>query len=129
MREVFEGLPLREKEERLKQLIKTDERYVLAYAMVSLYYETSYAMGKSHHYTVFKAIYADGAKKLQWKLAVDCNVARTTLFNYRNDIIKCFEICIEKVKEFFNENEIKEIAVNEIVRDKAKLIFVALKNV
>ncbi len=113
-------VPLRAREENIKRLIETDGRYQEAYRMVRFYYEMNYKMGKSYHSRVFRAIYEGGMEKLQWKLANECNLSRTTLFDYRNEIVKCFEICLEEVKESSDEDGIKEIAVTETIREKSK---------
>ena len=41
-----------------------------------------------------------------WKLASSCNIAQSTLFRLRNEIVECFYACLED-----EQNTLKEIAV------------------
>lgn len=111
----MKGMPLRKKE-KIKRLIETDRRYKDACRMVRFYYETNYKRGKSFHYIVFRTIYEEGIKKLQWKLAKECNMSKMTLFDYRNEIVKRFEICLAEVKETIDRNIIKEVVVTETLQ-------------
>lgn len=88
---------LKEKESVIKNLIKNDNK-VAQTIFYNIYHHflLEYEMQKSNQFTVFCAIYVNDINVPAWKLANHCNVSRTTLFNYRNDIIKYFETCLDK---------------------------------
>ena len=88
---------LSKKEKRIiNLLLSNDSLYAKTFALVHNHYLINYLMAKSNHYLVLKAIYLDKINFPKWALANHCNISRTTLFDYRNDIINCFETCLKE---------------------------------
>lgn len=114
MEEILKEKYLRSKERKLKALIKTDERYKKAFFKMYSYYEIDDKMNRSNVFTVLKKIYIDNVTKASWYLAYICNISRTTLFGHRNEMLKCFEVCLKMV----DDEKIKEIAITKDFDDK-----------
>ncbi len=88
---------LREKENRIKLSISHGEiHFVATFNFLHKYYTLNTLTGKTPILSVFDAIYVENLDLPAWKLANYCHISRTTLFNYRNLIIKDFNICISK---------------------------------
>ena len=89
---------LTKQENIIKNLIASDDkRYADAFHLVYNYYRLDYLMGKSNYFLVLKAVYAENVNLSKWKLAQHCKVSRTSLFDYRHDIIKCFYISLNEI--------------------------------
>ena len=87
---------LRNKENKIKTLIYCgDHLYVKTYNFLYNYYFLKALSSGSPILTVFESIYMDNLSLPAWKLAIHCNVSRTSLFNYRNEIINNFYTCLE----------------------------------
>ena len=88
---------LRNKENNIKTLIKSGDRlYVQTHNFLYNYYFFKTATNGTPLMTVFEAIYIKNLSLPAWKLANYCHVSRTTLFNYRNEIVNNFNICLQK---------------------------------
>ena len=86
---------LREKENKIKLLISREEiNYVCAFNFLHKHYYLKSLTGKTPILPVFEAIYVKKINLPAWKLAIYCNVSRSTLFAYRNIIIKDFNVCL-----------------------------------
>ena len=87
---------LRNKENKIKTLIYCgDHLYVKTYNFLYNYYFLKALSSGSPILTVFESIYRDNLSLPAWKLAIHCNVSRTSLFNYRNEIVNNFYTCLE----------------------------------
>ena len=88
---------LTKKEKRIINLLHSnDNLYIKTFTLVYNHYWINYLMAKSNHFLVLKAIYLDKITFPKWALANYCNISRTTLFDYRNDIINCFDTCLKE---------------------------------
>ncbi len=88
---------LREKENRIKALIShRDSQIVETFDFLYKHYKLKYLSGKAPTIVVFNAIYIEKLTLPAWKLANYCNLSRTTLFNYRNEIVENFNICLNQ---------------------------------
>ena len=86
---------LREKENRIKSWISHGEMEVIkTFHFLHKYYALNNLSGKAPVLCVFEAIYIKKLNLPAWKLAICCNLSRTTLFNYRNLIVKDFYLCL-----------------------------------
>ena len=87
---------LRNKENKIKSLIACgDSLYVQAHNFLYNHYFLKAMSNGSPILSVFEAIYIKNLSLPAWKLANYCHVSRTTLFNYRNEIINTFNTCLE----------------------------------
>lgn len=88
---------LRDKENNIKlQISLGNEDYANAFNFLHDYYIFKSLSDCSPELAIFDAIYIKRLDMPTWKLAQYCNVSRTTLFKYRNEIIKNFNICLTK---------------------------------
>ncbi len=88
---------LRKKENRIKSSISHGEiHFIATFNFLHKYYTLNTLAGKTPVLSVFDAIYIKNLDLPAWKLAIYCNVSRTTLFNYRNAIVKDFYICLQQ---------------------------------
>ncbi len=88
---------LREKENRIKCLISHGEtNFTETFDFLHKHYVLKNLSGKEPILTVFEAIYINNTDLPAWKLALYCNLSRTTVFNYRNTIVNDFYICLSK---------------------------------
>lgn len=94
-------------ENMIKDLIKSDIRYYEVFKLLYNYYRLDYLRGKSNYFLVFKAIYVEDIKRKHWDYVDCCHVSKTTLYDYRHEIIDFFYTCI-------NDN----IVMEEIVVSK-----------
>ena len=85
---------LRDKENYIINSIKSDQLFFDNFLFLYKHYLLNFRMGKSNHFPVLKAIYIENLNLPAWKLAYHCNISRTVLFDYRNDIIDCFYFCL-----------------------------------
>ena len=98
---------LSEKEKQILSLVYSgNEHYLNAFNFVHKFYRITYRLHKSNHLAVFRSVYMEKAKLPAWKLASSCNIAQSTLFRLRNEIVDCFHACLEDER-----NMLKEIAV------------------
>ena len=98
---------LGEKEKQILSLVYSgNSHYLNAFNFVHKFYRINYRLHKSNHLTVFKTVYIEKSKLPAWKLASSCNIAQSTLFKLRNEIVECFYACLEDER-----NTLKEIAV------------------
>ena len=74
-----------------------NKRYKKAFICTHKFYKINQKLNKSNHYLVFKAIYIDKLKLPAWKLATRCNIAESTLFRLRNEILDCFNTCLQTI--------------------------------
>ena len=87
---------LTKKEKRIINLLSSnDNLYIRTFNLVYNHYLIDYLMSKSNHFIVLKAIYLDKISFPKWALANYCNISRSSLFDYRNDIIDCFYTCLK----------------------------------
>ena len=95
---------LRDKENRIKLLFSSGAvPFVSTFDFLHKLYTHKNSSGKTPILPVFEAIYIKKIQLPAWKLAIYCNVSRSTLFNYRNTIVNDFNT-------YINENLITEIA-------------------
>ncbi len=95
MEKVTKDRSLTAKENVIKNLINSNnEDAVNAFVFMYNHYQFEYVTGNSNYFPVLKAIYVENVKMPKWKLAQYCGVSRTTLFDYRHEIIRCFYLCI-----------------------------------
>lgn len=88
---------LTKKEKHIINLLNSNDTLCLkTFNLVYSHYLINFLMSKSNHFLVLKAIYLDGIDFPKWSLANYCNISRTALFNYRNDIIDCFYTCLNE---------------------------------
>lgn len=100
---------LSDRENKIKTLIKSGNKaYKAAFEFIWKMYKINSNRGKSNHYNIFKSIYIDEQDLSAWQIANLCNVAESTLYRLRNDIIDFFYAYLE------NENVSEEIAVSEV---------------
>ena len=86
---------LREKENKIKFLLSQKEiSYLNAFNFLYKHYSLKNLTGKAPILHVFEAIYVKKINLPALKLAIYCNVSRSTLFAYRNIIIKDFNVCL-----------------------------------
>ncbi len=86
---------LRNKENKIKTLISCgDSLCVRAYKFLYNHYFLKATSNGSPILSVFEAIYIKKLSLPAWKLANYCHISRTTLFNYRNEIINNFNTCL-----------------------------------
>ena len=98
---------LSEKENQILSLVYSgNSHYLNAFNFVHKFYRINYRLHKSNHLSVFKTVYIKKSKLPAWKLASSCNIAQSTLFRLRNEIVECFYACLEDER-----NTLKEIAV------------------
>lgn len=98
---------LGEKESRILSFVYSgNEHYLNVFNSVHKFYRINYRLHKSNHLAVFKTVYIEKSKLPAWKLASSCNIAQSTLFRLRNEIVKCFLAFLED-----EQNTLKEIAV------------------
>lgn len=96
MNNVDENL-LRNKENKIKLLLSRGEiSFINAFNFLYKYYSLNETVGKAPVFPVFEAIYIKNIDLPAWSLANYCNISRSTLFNYRNDIINDFNICLSE---------------------------------
>ena len=108
---------LAREETYIKNLILSNNKcYVDAFNFIHDHYLLDYLLGKSNYFSVFKAIYIENITLPKWKLAQYCNVSRTTLFDYRKDIIRCFHTYIN------THASLDETALTIYNRDKFKIL-------
>lgn len=109
---------LKDKEAEILKLVETDERYKLAYQVVQFFYIIGYELNKSNGNEVFKRIYVEKVDVEQWQKAILCNMSRTTFFEYRHEIINCFEVCIKIIDKIRGVGNLVEmIAVTKDLYD------------
>jgi len=97
MRKVTKEDFLRNKEIKIKTLIlEGNKNYVQVYNFLYNYYSLRTLTNGSPIMIVFEAIYIKNLSFPAWKLANYCHVSRTTLFNYRNEIVNDFNTCLSK---------------------------------
>ncbi len=90
-------ISLKDKENKIKELIRHNDRVAKnVFDSIYNYFSFGQKFQKSNHLIVFNAIYVNNINGPAWKVANYCNMSRTTLFNYRNNIIKYFEICLKE---------------------------------
>ena len=100
---------LSNRENKIKTLIKSgDKAYKAAFDFIRKMYKINCSRGKSNYYNIFKSIYIDEQDLPAWQVANLCNVAESTLYRLRNDIVDFFYAYIA------NENISEEIAVTEV---------------
>ena len=100
---------LSDRENKIKTLIKSgNTAYRTAFKFIWKMYKINSSRGKSNHYNIFKSIYIDEQDLSAWQIANLCNVAESTLYRLRNDIIDFFYAYIA------NENVSEEVAVTEV---------------
>ena len=100
---------LSDRENKIKTLIKSGNKaYKAAFEFIRKMYKISSNRGKSNHYNIFKTIYIDEQGLPAWRIANLCNVAESTLYRLRNDIIDFFDAYLE------NEEMSEDIAVTEV---------------
>ena len=88
---------LRDKENRIKLLLsRGDISFIKAFNFLYKYYSLDNVSGKTPVLSVFEAIYIKNIKLPAWRLAIYCNISRSTLFNYRNLIVSAFHMCINE---------------------------------
>ena len=88
---------LRNKENKIKTLIYCgDPLYVQTYKFLYNHYFLKAISSGSPIITVFEAVYIKKLSLPAWKLANYCHVSRTSLFNYRNEIVNNLYTCLEK---------------------------------
>ena len=88
---------LRDKENRIKTWISHGTvEATKTFNFLHSYYMLNELSGKTPIISVFEAIYIKKLNLPAWKLANKCNLSRTTLFNYRNAIVKDFYICLSQ---------------------------------
>lgn len=88
---------LRIKENKIKAFISHgDKQFIETFEFLYKYYTLKHLTGKAPIILVFDAIYVKKLVMPAWKLANYCNLSRTTLFNYRNEIIENFDTCLEE---------------------------------
>ena len=98
---------LSEKENQILSLVYSgNSHYLNAFNFVHKFYRINYRLHKSNHLAVFRTVYIEKSKLPAWKLASSCNIAQSTLFRLRNEIVECFYACLEDER-----NTLKEIAV------------------
>ena len=88
---------LRNKESTIKaQISNGNQLYVQIYEFLYKYYSLQRLSGGAPLMSVFEAIYIKKLSLPAWKLANYCHISRSTLFNYRNEIVNAFNTCLEK---------------------------------
>ena len=88
---------LRNKENRIKLLLTNREiSFLHAFNFLYNYYSFNNFAGKTPIFSVFEAIYIKNIKLPAWQLAIQCNISRSTLFNYRNAIVNAFYMCVNE---------------------------------
>ena len=97
MKKLTKERNLASKETVIKNLINSNDKFsVDAFNFIYNHYRLDYLIGKSYYFLVLKAIYIENVDLPKWKLAQYCNVSRTTLFEYRHEIIDCFYTCLKE---------------------------------
>ncbi len=88
---------LRNKENKLKsQIYNGEQLYIQIYNFLYNYYSLRALSSGSPIMKVFEAIYIKKLSLPAWKLANYCHISRTSLFNYRNEIVNNFNTCLSK---------------------------------
>lgn len=88
---------LKNKENKIKARISNgDQLYVRIYNFLYNYYSLRTFSNGTPVMIVFEAIYIKNLSLPAWKLANFCHISRTTLFNYRNEIVNAFNTCLSK---------------------------------
>ena len=86
---------LTKKENLIKKLITSNDcRYYETFYLIYNYYRLDYLRGKSNYFLVFNAIYIENKKLSHWNLADYCHVSKTSLYDYRHEIIDFFYTCL-----------------------------------
>lgn len=86
---------LRDKENEIKLLIsRRDNQCINAFNFLHKHYVLKDLTGNKPILSVFESIYVNNVNVSAWKLAGDCNLSRSTVFNYRNIIVNDFNICL-----------------------------------
>ena len=106
MEEVTKDIDLSHKEKLIiDQLDSNDYLYTQTFNFIYNHYLVNFLMSKSNHFLVLKAVYLEKIDFPKWKLANYCNISKTSLYDYRNDIINCFYTCLKEniaIKEISN---------------------------
>lgn len=88
---------LRNKENKIKNQIRNGKHpYIQIYKFLYNYYSLRTLSNGSLVSIVFEAIYIKSLSLPAWKLANYCHISRTSLFNYRNEIVNDFNTCLSK---------------------------------
>lgn len=88
---------LRHKEDKIKKLISNGEKFFIeTFDSLHYLYSLENRLYNTPTLSVFEAVYINNLKLPAWKLANILCLSRTTLFNYRNKIVKNFETYLEK---------------------------------
>ncbi len=80
----------------IDQINSNNQLYIKTFNFIYNHYFINYLMAKSNHFLVLKAVYIEKIDFPKWKLAHYCNISKTSLFDYRNDIINCFYTCLKE---------------------------------
>ena len=96
---------LSEKESQILSFVYSgNEHYLNAFNFVHKFYRINYRLHKSNHLAVFKTVYIEKSKLPAWKLASSCNIAQSTLFRLRNEIVECFYAYLEDEQKILRNN-------------------------
>ena len=96
---------LSEKEKQILSLVYSgNEHYLNAFNFVHKFYRINYRLHKSNHLAVFRTVYIEKSKLPAWKLASSCNIAQSTLFRLRNEIVECFYAYLEDEQKILRNN-------------------------
>lgn len=88
---------LTQKENHIINLLSAnDTLYIKTFDLVYNHYLINFLMSKSNHFLVLKAVYVEKVPFAKWSLANYCHISKSTLFDYRNDIIDCFHMCLKE---------------------------------
>ncbi len=95
MKRVTKEYLLRNKENKIiARIANGDQLYVQIYKFLYNYYFLRAISNGTPVMIVFEAIYIKKLSFPAWKLANSCHISRTTLFNYRNEIVNAFNTCL-----------------------------------
>ena len=80
----------------IKKLIISEKHFSDIFNFIYKHYLIDYSMKKSNIFLVLKAIYIENINMPAWKIADYCYISRTSLFDYRHEIIDCFYTCLNQ---------------------------------
>lgn len=86
---------IKKKEEKIKRLLTDDIKAQKAFDKMTTFYEVFDKLNLTTHTKLLKAIYSDDKDYYFWELANIANISKTTCFEYRNNYIKCFYLCLD----------------------------------
>lgn len=85
------------KEEKIKNLLTDNIKVQRAFNKMMTFYEVFDKLYLTTHTKLLKAIYLDDKNYSFWELSNVANICYSTCFEYRNNYVKCFYLCLDEL--------------------------------